>query len=69
MKELEIKEKELEINRKGRRKAYKVALILVIIGALLCLTGVGALIGILLIIGGAVTAEIIFVGNLDNKDK
>ncbi len=69
LKELELEERERELNRKSRKKAYRVALILVIVGAILCLTGIGALIGLLLIIGGALTAELTFIGNMDKKDK
>lgn len=67
LKELEIEEKENERSRKGRKVAYIVAAVFVIIG--LIAMPFGGFVGIYAILAGALIAEFTFIGNSTKKKK
>lgn len=67
LKELELEEKEAERSRKSRKNAYIIAIIMVIVGVILC--AFGGLLGILLIIGGGLVAEFTYIGASERKKK
>ena len=76
LKELELQEKEEERSRKGRKVAYTLALIFVILGGTLLLFAkkfvqgeIIALMGLGSIVAGALIAEFTFLAKQDNKKK
>lgn len=69
LKELELEEKDRERSRKSRRVAYIIALLFVIAGLISCAINGANMIGMFLIIGGALIAEFTFIAASDTKKK
>lgn len=67
MKELELEAKEEERSRKGRRIAYTIALVFVVIGFITWSSS--SLVSLYLILAGAAIAEFTFVGDMGKKKK
>lgn len=67
LKELEMKEKEDERNRKGHKRAYIIAVIFIAIGLIISL--LGEFEGMFAVIIGVLIAEITFVSQYDKKKK